>query len=332
GHAHHGLDSGSAVQREIRFYLRIDINIIDHIRAAFPQYLTLSLAEVGHAVSTNHAGGGAPGVFADYHKVIFIRLHVGIRGAVHDQMLTKHLHGYRYHLLRFRKRQKSFVQVHNEPVFHLRDFSFGNIGRSTDDVSHTAIGVSRKDLVTAVKPAPRAVVVAHPVFEIGGFFVAQTGQLAEVIEKKAPVVRVHDGANELSLLNLPRGIAQCSRGAAIGEDVLPLLDIEDVHHARRDIDDVLHETPAAFDRFVGDLMLTHVAHHFREPAQVPYLIGYTAAPDPTAILALLPALILTASCRTRNLQLIPNPSVRSMVSRIEDRERMSNGLPPLCNL
>src|SRR5262249_23991612 len=47
GYAHHGLDSCSAVQREIRGLLRFDINIIDHIEAAFPQYTALSLAEVG---------------------------------------------------------------------------------------------------------------------------------------------------------------------------------------------------------------------------------------------------------------------------------------------
>src|SRR5262249_28461782 len=41
------------------------------------------------------------------------------------------------------------------------------------------------------------------------------------------------------------------------------------------------------------------------------------------------ALIFTAPFRSPNLQLVPKPGRRGTVRRIEDRERMSNDLPPL---
>src|SRR5262245_32918394 len=56
--------------------------------------------------------------------------------------------------------------------------AFSNVGGSADDLPHTAICVSRKNLVTAVKPAPRTIVVAHPVFKFGSFFVVQIRQPA----------------------------------------------------------------------------------------------------------------------------------------------------------
>src|SRR5262245_17503814 len=84
-----------------------------------------------------------------------------------------------------------------------------------------------------------------------------------MIKKWTPVGRVHHGRKEARCFHLRLGIAQNLCSGAIDEDVLPLFNVEYVHQARRNIDDVSEEAFAPLYRLVSQLVLRHVLSRFR---------------------------------------------------------------------
>src|SRR5262250_1907311 len=95
-YGHERSDFCRAVLQKVKSLRRLGIDVVYYKWAAFPQCPMFFLAEIGNAVRARDVRSCVARVFAYHHEVIFICFDIGIAGAVHAQMLSKHPHGYRH--------------------------------------------------------------------------------------------------------------------------------------------------------------------------------------------------------------------------------------------
>src|SRR5215475_5057967 len=144
-----------------------------------------------------------------------------------------------------------------------------------------------------------------------------------MLEKSLPVVRVNDRLREVGILQLLLGrVPKRGSDTTIYEHVLHLRHVVDVDHARRHVDDLLHESLIPKQRLVVLLSLRYVARNFRKPTQLSALItqgsDYAAGPETRAVSARLPTLFFVAPLCRGNLQIFFRFPTFSIFSCIED--------------